>query len=114
MDTKEISRRSFFRLLAGAAVAPKVSYFLPPIGGWTSDIILHPQSSDDLTDGTVWLMPHNPPEDLLPYTDHLYRIISAAFALNHRMLIPADAYKEMFHDRTSLVNGKACNSSGIS
>jgi hypothetical protein len=36
------TRRNFLRLLAGAAIAPKVTYFLPPIGGWHSDVIAHP------------------------------------------------------------------------
>lgn len=32
----DISRRSLFRLLAGAVVAPKVAYFFAPAGGWQS------------------------------------------------------------------------------
>lgn len=37
-----MDRRNFLRLLGGAVVAPKISYFLPPIGGWHSDFILKP------------------------------------------------------------------------
>jgi hypothetical protein len=38
-----MNRRNFLRVLAGAIATPAVArtYFLPPIGGWTSDIILH-------------------------------------------------------------------------
>lgn len=41
-----MNRRSFLSLFglaaAGVIVAPKTSYFLPPVGGWKSDIILRP------------------------------------------------------------------------
>lgn len=37
-----MNRRSLLGLLAGAAAASTVSYFLPPIGGWKSDIIANP------------------------------------------------------------------------
>jgi hypothetical protein len=37
-----MDRRNFFRLLAGAALAPAVTHFLPPVGGWHSDVIENP------------------------------------------------------------------------
>jgi hypothetical protein len=37
-----MNRRSFLSLFAGAAAASTVSYFLPPIGGWKSDVIVNP------------------------------------------------------------------------
>jgi hypothetical protein len=49
-----MNRRNFLGLLFGAAAAQAipeaaVKYFLSPIGGWKSDVILHPPSYDDLT-----------------------------------------------------------------
>ena len=34
--------RHFLRILAGAAAAPAVTYFLPPIGGWKSSPAVDP------------------------------------------------------------------------
>lgn len=43
----DISRRSLFRLLAGAVVAPKVAYFFAPQGGWhTYTISVDPAHCD--------------------------------------------------------------------
>lgn len=39
-----MDRRRFLKILAGAAAAPAVTYFLPPIGGWRSDVIVHPSN----------------------------------------------------------------------
>lgn len=36
-----MNRRRFLSILAGTAAASTVSYFLPPIGGWHSDVIAH-------------------------------------------------------------------------
>lgn len=36
-----MNRRRFLSILAGTAAASTVSYFLPPIGGWRSDVIAH-------------------------------------------------------------------------
>lgn len=45
-----MDRRNFLRVLAGAAAAPAVTHFLPPIGGWHSDVIVHPARPDMLGD----------------------------------------------------------------
>jgi hypothetical protein len=37
-----MNRRGFLKLLAGAAAASTTAYFLPPIGGWKSDVIAQP------------------------------------------------------------------------
>jgi hypothetical protein len=37
-----MNRRRFLTLLAGAGAASATSYFLPPIGGWHSDVIVKP------------------------------------------------------------------------
>ena len=41
-----MNRRGFLRMFGGAAaaaiVAPPVKYFLPPIGGWSSPLIVNP------------------------------------------------------------------------
>lgn len=40
-----LNRRGFLRMLGGAAAAAAApTYFLPPIGGWTSDVIVKPSS----------------------------------------------------------------------
>lgn len=44
-----MNRRGFLKLFAGAAAAAVVAeavptYFLPPIGGWKSDVIVNPTS----------------------------------------------------------------------
>lgn len=36
-----MNRRSFLKILAGTAAASTTAYFLPPIGGWKSDVIAH-------------------------------------------------------------------------
>lgn len=46
--SEQLTRRGFFRLFGGAAAAVAVAavaptYFIPPIGGWKSDVILYPQ-----------------------------------------------------------------------
>lgn len=41
-SVEEMNRRSFLGLLAAAAVGSTASYFLPPIGGWKSDVIFNP------------------------------------------------------------------------
>jgi hypothetical protein len=41
-----MDRRGFLRLLAGAAAASTTAYFLPPIGGWRSDVIVNPRDSN--------------------------------------------------------------------
>ena len=38
-----LNRRNFLRLAAGAVAVPTVSYFFAPVGGWKSDVIVHPQ-----------------------------------------------------------------------
>ena len=38
-----LNRRSFLSLLAGAGAASATSYFFAPIGGWKSDVIVHPR-----------------------------------------------------------------------
>jgi hypothetical protein len=38
-----MNRRNFLRILAGAVAAPTVTPFLPPIGGWHSNVIIRPQ-----------------------------------------------------------------------
>jgi hypothetical protein len=45
-----MNRRSFLSLFAGAAAASTVSYFLPPIGGWKSDVIAQPEYPISLFD----------------------------------------------------------------
>jgi hypothetical protein len=37
-----LNRRSFLSLLAGSAAASTTAYFLSPIGGWHSDVIVNP------------------------------------------------------------------------
>lgn len=37
-----MNRRGFLKLLGGAAAASATAYFLPPIGGWKSDVIIDP------------------------------------------------------------------------
>lgn len=37
-----MNRRRFLSLFAGAAAASTTAYFLPPICGWKSDVIAHP------------------------------------------------------------------------
>lgn len=43
-----MNRRGFLKLFAGLAVAETISktYFLPPIGGWKSDVIAGPEAYD--------------------------------------------------------------------
>lgn len=36
-----MNRRRFLQILAGTAAASTTAYFLPPIGGWKSDVIAH-------------------------------------------------------------------------
>jgi hypothetical protein len=38
-----MNRRSFLKILAGTAAASTTAYFLPPIGGWKSDVIAQPR-----------------------------------------------------------------------
>jgi hypothetical protein len=59
-----MNRRNFLRLLAGAAAAPAVTYFLPPIGGWKSDVIVNPFASPPwmagdqiIADPSLWGLP---------------------------------------------------------
>lgn len=45
--SEQLTRRGFFRLFGGAAAAAAVAavaptYFIPPIGGWKSDVIANP------------------------------------------------------------------------
>jgi hypothetical protein len=36
-----MNRRRFLQILAGTAAASTTAYFLSPIGGWKSDLIVH-------------------------------------------------------------------------
>ena len=61
-----MNRRGFLRTLVGAAAASTTTYFLPPIGGWHSDVIVNPATTAYLAhDGGVesfgWPLMYPPP-----------------------------------------------------
>lgn len=59
-----MNRRTFLQSLFGVAAATTTAYFLPPIGGWHSDVIARPRCIADcinINGGTL------PPEALETY-----------------------------------------------
>ena len=48
-----LNRRNFLRLAAGAVAVPTVSYFFAPVGGWKSDVIVHPKDPASFEHVTV-------------------------------------------------------------